>query len=82
MNSISKDAPLGMLGLSAGEHWVKFHVDGDAISFAVMDSLPANTGLAATRKPTGFVQRWGGSTRKIEGTNDTWLCHINEKHLR
>lgn len=82
MTILTKDSPLGTLGLPTGDHWVKFHVEGDAISFAMVDSLPANTALPAPRKPTGFVQKWGGSAKKTEDTNDSWLSHINEKHIR
>lgn len=39
-------------------------------------------GLAKRQIATGFVQKWGGSTRKIVDENDSWLTHINEKHLR
>lgn len=82
MTILTKDSPLGTLGLPTGDHWVKFHVEGDAISFALVDSLPANTALSAPRKPTGFVQKWGGSAKKTEDTSDSWLSHINEKHIR
>ena len=34
------------------------------------------------RKPTGFVQKWGGSATKVLDASDTWLSHINDKHLR
>lgn len=33
-------------------------------------------------KPTGFVQKWGGTAKKIEDKNDAWLAHINSKHMR
>jgi hypothetical protein len=86
MNTLTKSAPLGTLGLSSGDHWVKFHVEGDSISFEVAASMPekdAGLGEApVTRKPTGFVQKWGGSVTKIEGADDAWLSHINDKHLR
>jgi hypothetical protein len=80
MNTLTKSAPLGTLGLPAGDHWVKFHVEDDTISFEVTASVPM---AAATQmKPTGFVQKWGGSVTKIEDESDAWLSHINSKHLR
>lgn len=78
MQTLAKSAPLGALGLPEGDHIVKMHVAGDAISFEVASSLPA----PAPRTPTGFVQKWGGSARKVEDASDSWLSHINEKHLR
>lgn len=36
----------------------------------------------APRKPTGFVEKWGGSTKKAVDETDAWLTHINDKHLR
>jgi hypothetical protein len=32
-------------------------------------------------RPSGFLQRWGGSLKKIEDADDPWLTHINRKHL-
>ena len=37
---------------------------------------------AEPRKPTGFVQKWGGSVKKVSDKNDAWLTYINQKHLR
>lgn len=86
MNTLTKSAPLGTLGLSSGDHWVHFHVEGDSLSYVVAASVPEITASAAAsrgpRKPTGFVKKWGGSARKIEDAADTWLTHINDKHLR
>lgn len=83
MTTLSKEADIGSLGLPTGEHWVKFHVEGDAISFEVAASKVSQP-ASETRehKPTGFVDRWGGTARKIEDSSDGWLTHINEKHLR
>jgi hypothetical protein len=86
MNTLTKSAPLGTLGLSSGDHWVHFHVEDDSISFEVAASVPEQKADAAAtpgvRKPTGFVQKWGSSVKKIENTDDAWLTHINDKHLR
>ena len=38
--------------------------------------------ISEPRKPTGFVQKWGGSAKKVVDEKDAWLTHINEKHLR
>lgn len=82
MNTITASTPLGTLGLASGDHWVKFHVEGDAISFEVAASMPAHVASALPKKPTGFVQQWSGSARRISDPNDAWLTHINDKHLR
>lgn len=86
MNTVTKAAPLGTLGLPSGDHWVRFHVEGETISFEVTQSLPhaatAETERTSTRKPTGFVQKWGGSVRKLDDPSDPWLTRINDKHLR
>jgi hypothetical protein len=81
MNTLSKTATLGTLGLPSGDHWVKFHVEGDSISFEVAASVPAKSGSASLRKPTGLIEKWSGSARKIEDSSDAWLSHLNEKHL-
>lgn len=82
MSTLSQSAPLGTLGLTSGDHWVKFHVEGDEISFEVKASVPASTEVEESRKPTGFVQKWGGSAKRVEDEGDAWLTHINLKHLR
>lgn len=79
MNTLTKSTPLGTLGLPAGDHWVKFHVEGDLISFEVAKSVPEPT---PSKAATGFVQKWGASSLKMEDESDSWLSHINEKHLR
>lgn len=86
MNTLTKSEPLGTLGLSSGDHWVHFHVEGDSLSYVVAASVPETKARAALsggqKKPTGFVEKWGGSVRKIEDAADAWLTHINDKHLR
>jgi hypothetical protein len=86
MNTLTKSASLGTLGLPSGDHWVRFHVEGDSISFEVEASVPQAAAVqvetARLTKPTGFVQKWGGSLKKIKDEDDAWLTHINEKHLR
>ena len=82
MNTLTTSTPLGTLGLATGDHWVKFHVEGDVISFEVAASIPADVTAALPKKPTGFVQKWGGSVQRITDPNDGWLTHINDKHLR
>lgn len=82
MHTLAKSAPLVTLGLPQGDHWVKFHVEDETISFEVAASLPKNASKPVAHKPTGFVQTWGGTARKVEDASDEWLSHINEKHLR
>ncbi len=85
MNTLSKSTPLGTLGLPSGDHWVRFHVEGDAISFevaSVPQVLAAAHDSAPQKKPTGFVQKWGGSVKQVDDASDAWLTHINDKHLR
>lgn len=86
MNTLAKSAPIQAMDLPVGEYWVRFHVEADSISFEVAASTPTLVNLqqeaAPPRQPSGFVQRWGGSARKLEDKADAWLTHINEKHLR
>ena len=83
MSTLTNESPIGSLGLESGDHWVKFHVDGDRITYEVAASLPAAmVQTTGARKPTGFVQKWSGTARKVEDKGDAWLSHINEKHLR
>lgn len=83
MTTLTSSAPLKTLGLPSGDHWVRFHVEGDVISFDLTTSLPALAAQTeAKRKPTGFVKRWSGCMKKVEDPADSWLTHINEKHLR
>ena len=79
MNTVNKKASLETLGLPSGDHWVRFHVEGDSISFEVTPPAPPPP---AEHKPTGFVRKWGATARKVEDAGDAWLTHINEKHLR
>lgn len=86
MNTVTDAAPLRTLGLPTGDHWVRFHVEGESISFEVAQSSPAvalpKMEQTSARKPTGFVEKWGGSVRKTADPSDPWLTRINEKHLR
>jgi hypothetical protein len=79
---LTKKASLGTLGLPAGDHWVKFRVEGDLISFELADTLPPSAPFPGGRNPTGFIKKWGGTAKKVEDSGDAWLSHINEKHLR
>ena len=84
MAALTKSSSLSALGLDSGDHWVRFHVEGDLISFEVAASVRENENeeRLQSKKPTGFVQKWGGSMRKIDDESDPWLNHINEKHLK
>ena len=84
MPTIAKTATLGALGLPAGDHLVRFHIEADVISFEITDSHPAvgTPASAGHRQPTGFLKKWGSTARKIEDPADAWLTHLNEKHVR
>jgi hypothetical protein len=82
VNVLTKNASLGTLGLPAGYHWVKFHVEGDFISFELAETPPPCAPFPGGRNPTGFIKKWGGTAKKVEDSGDVWLSHINEKHLR
>lgn len=83
MKTLTSSASLKTLGLPSGDHWVKFHVEGDVISFDLTTSLPlAAAESGPKRKHMGFVKRWGGCMTKVDDPSDPWLAHINEKHLR
>lgn len=84
MPTIAKTATLGALGLPAGDHLVRFHIEADVISFEIADSQPLAGAPASTvqRQPTGFLKKWGSTARKVEDPADAWLTHINEKHVR
>jgi hypothetical protein len=83
VNTLTKSTPLGTLGLTSGEHWVRFCVEEDSISFEIAASLPKKLEreVSTSKQPTHFVQKWGGSLKKIEDSKDSWLTHINDKHL-
>ena len=82
MTTLAKCDPLGALDLPPGDHWVKFHVEENSISFEVASPNPGTIPSSAPKAPTNFVKKWGGSAKKIEDGEDRWLSHINEKHLR
>ncbi len=82
MNTLAKSEPLATLGLPPGDHLVKFHVEEETISFEVAATTPKGVPSSFARKPTDFVQKWGGSARKLDDADDAWLGRINEKHLR
>ena len=82
MTTVSKSATLETLGLPPGDHVVHFHVGVEVISYEVAGEGGRLPEAARTRQPTGFVQRWSATARKIEDKADAWLSHINEKHLR
>ncbi len=80
MTTLSKNATLSTLGLPPGDHVLRFHVELDVISFE-MEASP-RIKSEAKRRPTGFLQKWGGrAVKQVDGT-DAWLSHINDKHLK
>ena len=83
MTTLTKSSPLGTLGLPAGDHLVRFHVEAEVISFEITASTPLSPQPTDQEKtPTGFVSKWGGTVTKQETPDDGWLSHINDKHLR
>jgi hypothetical protein len=66
MQTYPKSTALGTLGLPSGVHWVRLHVEDDAISAEIAASMVLESKPSGSEKPTGFVQRWGGSSRKLE----------------
>ncbi len=83
MTTLTKSSPLGTLGLPVGDHLVRFHVEAEVISFEIAASTPLPQQQPDQKKiPTGFVSLWGSKITKEEATDDAWLAHINDKHLR
>jgi hypothetical protein len=84
LNKLSKGASLGASDLPDGDHWVRFDVEEDSISYEVEASWPRSAvkTAEAVKRPSDFVRKLGGSIRKEESAGDAWLLHINEKHLR
>jgi hypothetical protein len=88
MNTLTKSATLDTLGLPAGDHWVKFHVEGDSISFVVAVSGPglgAQTGQSTSRAARAFVEKWSGRGRLLptsEMADDPRLAALTAKHVR
>jgi len=86
MTTLAKTASLSTLGLPSGDHWVRFHVEGDTISYEIantpLSSAEPPTAAVPQRKFAGFVEKWGGTARKIDDLSDAWISHINEKHLK
>lgn len=82
MQTLSTSAPLASLGLTKGDHVVKFHVEDDEVTFEITTSSPVEPKRPAGRKKASFIERWGGTGRYIEDPGDPWLTHINEKHLK
>jgi hypothetical protein len=89
MNTLTKSAPLGTLGLPAGDHWVKFHVEGDSISFELATALPRQVAVALSQSPQAkaaqsFVEKWSGKGRLLsesEMGEDTRLAALTAKHV-
>lgn len=80
MNRAHKDSTIESLGLADGVHWLRMVVTGDTVEYEFAAKFPHE--ISERRKPIGFVRKWGGSSRRIEPTDDEWLSHINTKHLR
>jgi len=84
MNTLAKSASLGTLGLSAGDHWVKFHVEDDMISFEVAASSPP-TPAAAVNGGQAFVEKWSGKgcvLTEVEMAGDERLASLTARHVR
>jgi hypothetical protein len=87
MNRLAKSAPLGTLGLPVGDHWVKFHVEDDTISYEVTASLLKDEAAAQTSQAEAtqaFVQKWSGKGRLVpesEMADDARLAALTAKHV-
>jgi len=79
MTVLLKSAPIELLGLGPGTHTLKVVVAGDTMAFEV--EAPATSTPPEPRQGTGFVETWSGTARKIDDPDDTWLEHINRRHL-
>ena len=86
MNTLAKSEPLGTLGLPPGDHWVKFHVEEDTISFEVAASIAAQDDPASRQAAaSSFVQKWSGKGQLLpaaETDDDDRLSALTAKHLR
>ena len=89
MNTLTTSTPLGTLGLPVGDHWVKFHVEGDAISFELAASLPRRPDVspspsAQATAARSFVEKWSGKGRLLtenEMGDDARLAALTAKHV-
>ncbi len=85
MNTLAKSAPLGTLGLPEGDHWVKFHVEDDTISYEVAVSLVKGEQTTSQADAAeAFVQKWSGQGRlqsENEMTDDDRLAALTAKHV-
>jgi hypothetical protein len=86
MNTLAKSDPLGTLGLPPGDHWVKFHVEEDTISYEVAASPPEiPSATSAPDAALNFVRKWSGQGKLLsepEMSEDARLAELTEKHLR
>ena len=85
MNKLTTSTPLGTLGLASGDHCVKFHVEGDGISFEVAASMPAQLSASLAKKTPalfkpGAVPHGGSRTRTMPGSaiSMTSTCTAHE----
>lgn len=80
VNVIRKSAPIGSLGLAPGVHRLRVVVSEETVAYELETTdLPS---VAAPRKGTGFIGRWGGTARKVDIPGDERVARINAKHLR
>lgn len=86
MNTLAKSDPLGTLGLPPGDHWVKFHVEEDTISYEVAVSPPEHSsGTSSPDAALAFVRKWSGHGNLLSGPEmgeDARLAELTAKHLR
>ena len=84
MNTLAKSEPLDTLGLPAGDHWVKFHVEGDTIAFEVRTSIPQAPAAGGITAAQSFVEKWSGKGRMLseaEMGDDARLAALTARHL-
>jgi len=86
MNTLAKSDPLGTLGLPPGDHWVRFHVEEDTISYEVAVSPPEHSLVASVPDAAlAFVRKWSGQGNLLsepEMSEDARLAELTAKHLR
>lgn len=90
MDSVTKDSPLASLGLPDGDHWVRFHVEQDVISFEVAASVPpaVSARCGSLLQPTpaqAFADKWRGQGQLLsigETAEDSRLAMLTGKHVR
>lgn len=72
-----------------GDHWVKFHVEGDSISFELAASPPRHAEISSSSSAQAtaarsFVKKWSGKGRLLTEADmgdDARLAGLTAKHV-